>query len=101
MSKKKTYKLPRCKYMPVSDNTVVIFSTVRGKIFEAGFTIGNQDFTMVEKGTQDEATFYCDMLEIAFTNLITPKNLENVKSEKAKKMFMDNMLPKITVINHK
>ncbi len=97
----KTFKAPRCKHMPTPDNTIVIFSTKRGKIFEAGFTIGNQDFTMVEKGTQEEATFYCNMLEIAFTNLITPKSLEKCRSEEAKKLFMESLIPKITIKNLK
>jgi hypothetical protein len=96
--KNKTFKAPRCKYMPTDDNTVIIFSTKRGKNFEAGFTIGNQDFTLVERGTKEEAQWYCDMLEIAFKTLITPKIDNNIKSEKAKKII-GNLLPKITITN--
>ncbi len=97
--KKNRLVAPRCIHMPTKDNTVVIFSTKRGKGFEAGFTIGNQDFTLPERETKEEAQWYCDMLETAFTNLITPKSLENVTSKAAKKTFMDNMLPKITITN--
>ena len=99
MKKNKAIVAPRCIHMPTKENTVVIFSSKRGKVFEAGFTIGNQDFTVAEKGTKAEAKWFCDVLETAFKTLITPKGAENFQSEKARNLLMESLTPKITIIN--
>lgn len=101
MTKKKAIVAPRCIHMPTKDNTVVIFSSKQGGKFVAGFTIGNQDFTLIERSTKAEAVWCCDMLEIALNTLITPKGLDKFKSEDARKLVMNSLVPKITVINLK
>lgn len=74
MSKqKKPIRAARCKYMPTKENTVIIFSSKHGDFYKAGFTIGNQDFTVGERETKEEAKWMCNMLEIAFNSLIEPK----------------------------
>jgi len=73
--KEKTFRAKRCKHMPTKDNTVVIFSSKHGKgVYKAGFTIGNQDFTVGERETKEEVVFMCNMLETAFKNLVKPKD---------------------------
>ena len=93
--------------MPTKDNTVVIFSSKRGKEFEAGFTIGNQDFTIAQRGTKEEVKFFCNMLEVAFKNLIkeggdNPKN-GNLTFSKTfglgKKVLVESKPLKINIIN--
>lgn len=101
MKKKKAIRAPRCIHMPTKDNTVVIFSSKQGSKYQAGFTIGNQDFTVADRDTKEEAEWFCDMLETAFKTLTTPKGVEAFKSESAKKLLMDSLVPKITVINLK
>lgn len=91
-------KAKRCKYMPTKDNTVVIFSSKRGKEFEAGFTIGNQDFTIAQRGTKEEVKFFCNMLEVAFNNLIKQDD-NNFKSDLGKKMYKEFKPLKINIIN--
>ena len=98
MKKSTPIKAPRCIHIPTKENTVVIFSSKKGKSFEAGFTIGNQDFTVAERGTIEEAHFFCNMLEYAFKALIK-KNDSATKSDAVKKMIADMSDPKITVIN--
>ena len=81
MAKEKTFRAKRCKHMPTKDNTVVIFSSKHGKgIYKAGFTIGNQDFTVGERETKEEVVFMCNMLETAFKNLVKPKTIAPQKT---------------------
>ena len=90
---------PRCIHMPTEDNTVVIFSLKRGNVYESGFTIGNQHFTVSERDTKEEAQWFCDVLENAFQTLITPKGIESVKNEENKQLYIEKMPPKITIKN--
>ncbi len=101
MKKKKTFVAPRCIHMPTADNTVVIFSSKNGNTFDAGFTIGNQDFVVSNRDTKAEAEWYCNVLETAFQKLITPESLSKVKSEEAKKMIKQSLIPKINIVNLK
>ena len=96
---KKPIKAARCKHMPAKDNTVVIFSSKRGNIYEAGFTIGVQDFTVAECETKATAAWYCDVLETAFNTLITPAWIDNLKSQENRQLVMDDL--KIKVVNLK
>jgi len=98
---KKPIKAIRCKHMPTQDNTVVIFSSKHGNVYQAGFTIGNQDFTVAERDTKEEAQWFCDVLETAFKTLINPKSFENFRDEKAFELAMNSLLPKITITNLK
>ena len=94
MAKEKTFRAKRCKHMPTKDNTVVIFSSKHGKgIYKAGFTIGNQDFTVGERETKEEVVFMCNMLETAFKNLVKPNVIHS----------SDDPItpPKIKIINKK
>ncbi len=84
--------------MPTKDNTVVIFSSKRGKEFEAGFTIGNQDFTIAQRGTKEEVKFFCNMLEVAFKNLIKEGG-DNPKIGLGKKVLVESKPLKINIIN--
>lgn len=94
-------KAKRCKHMPVPDNTVVIFSTKHGNgVYKSGFTIGNQDFVVAERETKAEASWYCDMLEVAFNKLIEMKDV-GLRSEKAKIIYKDSANPCIKIINKK
>lgn len=99
MAKKLTH--PRCIHMPASDNTVVIFSSPKGKRFEAGFTIASQDFVVAERDTKEEAEWYCNILHTAFEKLVTPAALDKCKSLEAKKMILDSLIPKINIVNLK
>lgn len=96
---KKPIRDPRCIHMPTEDNTVVIFSLKRGNVYESGFTIGNQHFTVSERDTKQEAQWFCDVLENAFQTLITPKGIESVKSEEGKLEYMAKMNPEIKIKN--
>ena len=99
--KEKTFRAKRCKHMPTKDNTVVIFSSKHGKgIYKAGFTIGNQDFTVGERETKEEVVFMCNMLETAFKNLIKPFKSESLS--KVIHLSDDPIIPpKIKIINKK
>ncbi|MES2590884.1 MAG: hypothetical protein V4608_03280 [Bacteroidota bacterium] len=100
MGKEKNFVAPRCIHMPAADNTVIIFSSKKGETYyEAGFTIGNQDFTVAERGTKAEAQWYCAMLEMAFKDLITPKSLKKLKSEEPEKLMKNSCYPQISVTN--
>lgn len=92
---KKEIRAARCIHMPAPANTVVIFSSKHGETFKAGFTIGVQDFTIAERETKEEAQWYCDMLEKAFTNLITPPVVDKLQSDENKKMVMNNLPIKV------
>jgi len=92
---KKVYKAARCKHMPAPENTVVIFTSKHGTMYHAGFTIGNQDFTVAERETKEEAQWHCDMLEIAFTTFISPPYLKSFKSEENKKMVMNDLTTRV------
>jgi hypothetical protein len=101
MAKKKTFKALRCKHMPAPPNTVIIFSTKHGDgSYQAGFTIGNQDFTVAERETKAEASWYCDMLEHAFNALIEMKDV-GLRSPKAKELYKEMSNPNIKIINKK
>lgn len=95
----KPIKAKRCKYMPAVANTVIIFSTKHGDVYQAGFTIGNQDFTVAERETKDEAQWHCDMLEIAFKALIHNPLEDTFKGPIGKAAVRDMAEPKIQVIN--
>lgn len=95
MDKKQLLRHKRCVHMPTKENTVVIFSSKNGKEFESGFTIGNQDFTVAKRQTKAEAQWFCDMLEVAFRNLIEPSYIEKLKSEENKKQARKELLSKI------
>ncbi len=97
MKNKKTIRAPQCKYMPTDKNTVVIHTTKLGKVYEAGFTIGNQHFHVGERETKKEAQWMCDMLETAFTNLITPEWIHKLKSQENRQLVIDNL--EIKIIN--
>lgn len=100
MAKEKTFKAKRCKHMPTKDNTVVIFSSKHGKgIYKAGFTIGNQDFTVGERETKEEVVFMCNMLETAFKNLVKTKVIQS--SDDPRLVVQDITPPKIKIINKK
>lgn len=100
MAKQKTFRAKRCKHMPTKDNTVVIFSSKHGKgIYKAGFTIGNQDFTVGERETKEEATWMCNMLEVAFKNLVKQKVIQSSKNPGL--VLQDVTPPKIKIINKK
>lgn len=100
MAKEKTFRAKRCKHMPTKDNTVVIFSSKHGKgIYKAGFTIGNQDFTVGERETKEEVVFVCNMLETAFKNLVKPKVIQS--SDDPMLVAQDITPPKIKIINKK
>ena len=92
----KPIKAARCKHMPTKKHTVVIFSSKHGDHYKAGFTIGNQDFTVGERETKQEAKWMCDMLQKAFENLIYPDFFENFKNKEAAK---DGFYPIITIEN--
>lgn len=93
----KPIKAAQCKYMPTDKNTVVIHTTKRGEVYEVGFTIGNQHFTVQERETKKEAQWFCDMLETAFNTLIIPQYIHEFKSQKAKEKIIENL--NIKVIN--
>lgn len=94
--------MARCKYMPAPANTVIIFSNKYGKHYQAGFTIGNQDFHVSDAElNKEEAVFYCDMLENAFKELIRNSVEDKFKSELGKQAVRDMNTPKIKVINKK
>ncbi len=93
------YKAKRCKHMPAAPNTVVIFSTKHGQgSYQAGFTIGNQDFTVATRETKAEAQWTCDMLEVAFTKLIEMKPV-GLKAPLGKELYRLSANPLITIIN--
>ncbi len=92
---KKSIRAARCIHMPAKPNTVVIFSSKHGETYKAGFTIGNQDFTVAERETKEEAQWYCDMLETAFKALITPPVVGKLLSEENKKMVIRNLPIKV------
>lgn len=96
--KPKPIKALRCKYMPADANTIVIFSTKHGDTYKAGFTIGNQDFTVAERETKAEAVWYCDVLETAFNKLIEMKDV-GLRSDKAKELYKESANPNIIIIN--
>lgn len=95
---KKVYKAARCKHMPAPANTVIIFSTKHGDNYKAGFTIGNQDFTVAERETKAEASWHCDMLECAFKALTEMPDI-GLKSEKSKEAYKQTANPNIKIIN--
>ncbi len=97
---KKPIRAARCKHMPTKDNTVVIFSSKHGNVYQAGFTIGNQDFTVAERETKKEAKWFCDMLEVAFKTLAKPKYI-GLRNEENIKMYEETAGVKITIINKK
>ncbi len=86
---------PRCIHMPTEENTVVIFSSKHGKNYQAGFTIGNQDFTVAERENEEEAKWFCDVLEMAFNKLIEPKVLNQLKSPISKKKVLKELYIKV------
>lgn len=85
--------------MPAPANTVIIFSTKHGYgNYKAGFTIGSQDFVVAERETKKEASWYCDMLAIAFGSLIKMKDV-GLKSPKSKELYKESANPNVKIIN--